>query len=62
MGLLLPPQITRHPDLHAPAHARRRPDNSPGNDRSLFMLQYRQREVRSRPADSLECEQPYKRG
>ena len=43
--------VRRHPQLHAPAAARRRPDRRPANQRPHLVVQDRQRQVRRRPAD-----------
>ena len=41
----LPPQITRHPNLHRTTYRRRRTDNSPGNNRTLGDVEYAEGKV-----------------
>ena len=52
--LRLPPQIARHPQLHAPAAAGRRCDDGPRDHGPLFVLEDDEGEVRGGPADGLE--------
>ena len=47
----LPPQVARHPQLHAPAAARRRPDDRPADERPDFVVEDAEGEMCGRPAD-----------